>query len=88
MAKSSPTKEKAEMIEKHSFGIQKDRKAAINSIKDIKNPDLRKSITRIIDIIANDTDMEVRKVAITVAGDLNVTDAEAIITALDDDSKT
>ena len=72
-----------------NYGIQKDRKAAINAVKTIKDAALQKKlITKIIDIIENDADMEVRKTAITAAGDLKAAEAgNAIIKALDDNSE-
>jgi len=71
------------------FGIQKDRKIAINQIKNIQDKTIQKKLTTLLlDIIQNDNDMEIRKTAITVIGDLKVEGAgAALIKALDDESE-
>lgn len=81
---------KAENIETTlKFGIQKDRKLAINQIRNIQDKGIQKKLTSIlIDIIQNDSDMEIRKTAITVIGDLKVEGSgQALIKALDDESE-
>ena len=81
---------KAENIEKTlKFGIQKERKKAINQIRNIHDKALQKRLTDILlKIIVNDSDMEIRKTAITLIGDLKVEGAaSALIKALDDESE-
>lgn len=81
---------KAENIETTlKFGIQKDRKIAINQIRNIQDKNIQKKLTTLLlDIMQNDNDMEIRKTAITVVGDLKVDGAGAALTrALDDESE-
>jgi HEAT repeat protein len=81
---------KAKNIERTlKFGIQKDRKTAINQIRNIQDKDIQKKLAALlIDIIANDSDMEIRKTAITVIGDLKAEGASgALIKALNDESE-
>ena len=81
---------KAEHIETTlKFGIQKDRKIAINQIRHIQDKAIQKKLTALlVDIIVNDSDMEIRKTAITVIGDLKAEGASgALIKALDDESE-
>jgi len=83
-------KKKIEMIENTlRYGIQKDRKAAINSIRDVKDSAAQKKlISMVIEIVATGRDMEVRKTGITVIGDLKATEAGAtLIKVLDDESE-
>ena len=81
---------KAENIETTiKFGIQKDRKLAINQIRNIQDKGIQKKLTSmLLDIIQNDNDMEIRKTAITVIGDLKAEGSgPALIKALDDESE-
>ncbi len=81
---------KAENIETTlKYGIQKDRKIAINQIRNIQDKAIQKKLALLlIDIIQNDNDMEIRKTAITVIGDIKAEGAgTALIRALDDESE-
>ncbi len=71
------------------YGIQKDRKEAINLVHLIKDETIRKkAMTKVISLIDKDSDIEIRKTAATVAGDLKAKEAvPALINALDDDSE-
>lgn len=87
---SADETKKAENIETTlKFGIQKDRKIAINQIKNIQDKTLQKKlISLLLEIIQNDNDMEIRKTAITVIGDLKAEGSgPALIKALDDESE-
>ncbi len=80
---------KVERIEKTlEYGIQKDRITAMNFIKSIKSDDMKKRvILKVINLIENDPNIEVKKTAITVVGDLKHKEAiPALIKALDDKS--
>jgi len=81
--------QKAEKILKTlDYGIQKDRKIAINMIKEIHDEQLQKNILKkLADIIINDADMEIRKSAVTALGDhKSIENAQSVINALDDNS--
>ena len=83
-------KKRAEWIEKTiKFGINKDRREAINMILGIRDESLKRSLgDRLVDVIRNETDPEVKVRAITVAGDLkNASAAPAMMEALGDDSE-
>ncbi len=71
------------------YGMQKDRKIAITMISDIKDEQIKnKLIQKLEFIIENDSDIEVRKAAVTAIGDLKSTSATpALIKALDDPSE-
>lgn len=87
---SADENKKAENIETTlKFGIQKDRKIAINQIKSIQDKTLQKKlINLLLEIIQNDNDMEIRKTAVTVIGDLKAEGSgPALIKALDDESE-
>jgi HEAT repeat protein len=97
--KTVPPKEqsKEQMSEKNKadkisqtldYGIQKDRKIAINMIKEINDEQLKKTLLqKLASIISNDADMEIRKNAVTALGDHNSTEnSQAVINALDDDN--
>ncbi|MCL2155851.1 MAG: HEAT repeat domain-containing protein [Leptospirales bacterium] len=81
---------KAEKIEATlEYGIQKDRKAAINMINTIRDEQLRKRlIQKLESIIENDSDLEIKRIAITTIGDnKSESSAPALIKALDDSSE-
>ncbi|HNU92267.1 MAG TPA: HEAT repeat domain-containing protein [Spirochaetota bacterium] len=83
-------KKRAEWIEKTvRFGINKDRREAINMILGIRDESLKNSLgDLLIDVIRNETDPEVKARALTVAGDLkNSRAAPAMMEALGDDSE-
>ncbi|MCL2156168.1 MAG: HEAT repeat domain-containing protein, partial [Leptospirales bacterium] len=69
--------------------MQKDRKNAINMINTIRDEQLKKRlIQKLESIIETDSDMEVKKAAITVIGDnKSESSAPALIKALDDSSE-
>jgi len=80
---------KAEKIESTlEYGMQKDRKIAITMISDIKDEQIKNKLLKKLEfIVENDSDMEVRKAAVTALGD-NKSSAStpALIKALDDSS--
>jgi HEAT repeat protein len=81
---------KAEKIESTlEYGMQKERKIAIIMINDIKDEQIKnKLIEKLINIIGNDSDIEVRKAAVTAIGDhKSETAAPALIKALDDEEE-
>ncbi|HNX24297.1 MAG TPA: HEAT repeat domain-containing protein [Spirochaetota bacterium] len=81
---------KAEKIESTlEYGMQKDRKIAITMINDIKDEQIKnKLIQKLVLILENDSDMEVRKAAITAIGDHKyISSTPALIKALDDSSE-
>ena len=81
---------RAERIEATlKFGIQKDRIAAINSVNNIKDEQIKKRLIQVLEsIAANESDMNVKKAAITVIGDnKSESSAHALIKALDDSSE-
>jgi HEAT repeat protein len=81
---------KAEKIESTlEFGIQKDRKAAINMIKDIKDEQIKnKLLQKIALMVENDPDIDIRKACITSLGDHKATQhSNSIIKALDDSTE-
>jgi len=81
---------KSEKIESTlDYGMQKDRKLAITMISDIKDEQIKnKLIQKLVFIIENDSDMEVRKAAVTTIGDLkSASFTPALIKALDDSSE-
>ncbi|HSV97522.1 MAG TPA: HEAT repeat domain-containing protein [Spirochaetota bacterium] len=83
-------RKRAEWIEKTIlYGINKDRREAINMILGIRDEALKRRLgDGLADVIRNETDPEVRAKAITVAGDLkNNTTAPAMMEALDSDSE-
>jgi HEAT repeat protein len=97
--KTTPSKEqsKDQMNEKQKadkisqtldYGIQKDRKIAINMIREINDEQLKKNLLqKLASLISNDADMEIRKNAVTALGDHNSTEnSQAVINALDDDN--
>ncbi len=83
-------RKRAEWIEKTiQYGINKDRREAINMILGIRDDGLKRRLgDRLADVIRKETDPEVKAKAITVAGDLkNNTAAPAMMEALGDDSE-
>ncbi|PKL16186.1 MAG: hypothetical protein CVV49_17540 [Spirochaetae bacterium HGW-Spirochaetae-5] len=79
---------KAEKIESTlEYGMQKERKIAIIMINDIKDEQIKKKlIEKLVYIISNDSDIEVRKAAVTAIGDhKSESAAPALIKALDDE---
>ncbi len=68
------------------YGIQKDRKIAINMIKEINDEQMKKDLLRkLATIVTDDSDMEIRKTAVTALGDFKSSEnSEAVIKALDD----
>ncbi len=81
---------KGEKIESTlEYGMQKDRKIAITMISDIKDEQIKsKLIQKLVFIIENDSDIEVRKAAVTAIGDhKSEISAPALIKALDDESE-
>lgn len=88
-ADAKEDKMKVERIEKTlEYGVQKDRITAMNFIKSIKSDDMKKRvILKVINLIENDPNVEAKKTAITVVGDLKSKEAiPALIKALDDKS--
>ncbi len=88
-ADAKEDKMKVERIEKTlEYGVQKDRITAMNFIKSIKSDDMKKRvILKVINLIENDPNVEAKKTAITVVGDLKNREAiPALIKALDDKS--
>jgi len=82
-------KQKADKISRTlDYGIQKDRKIAINMIKEINDEQLKKSLLqKLAAMISNDSDMEIRKYAVTALGDHNsIENSQAVIHALDDEN--
>lgn len=83
-------KQKADKISQTlDYGIQKDRKTAINMIREIHDDQLKKNLLqKLAVLISNDADMEIRKAAATALGDHNSTEnSQAVINALDDSSE-
>ncbi len=79
---------KAEKIESTlEYGMQKERKIAIIMINDIKDEQIKKKlIEKLVYIISNDSDIEVRKAAVTAIGDhKSESAAPTLIKALDDE---
>jgi HEAT repeat protein len=79
---------KAEKIESTlEYGMQKERKIAIIMINDIKDEQIKKKlIEKLVFIIGNDSDIEVRKAAVTAIGDhKSESAAPSLIKALDDE---
>lgn len=74
---------KAEWIEKTmNFGIQKDRRDAINFIPTVKDPEKKKLLSdKLMKVIENDPDATVLIKAITIASELKLTEASPIIKA-------
>jgi HEAT repeat protein len=72
---------KAEWIEKTmEFGIQKDRRDAINFIPTVKNPEKKKLLSdKLMKTIENDPDATVLVKAITIAAEIKLTEAALII---------
>ncbi len=78
---------KAEKIESTlEYGMQKDRKTAIIMINEVKDEQIKnRLIQKLITIVENDTDIEIRKTAVTVIGDNRYSAAtNSLIKALDD----
>lgn len=78
---------KSEKIESTlDYGMQKDRKIAIMMINEIKDEQIKqKLIQKLVFIIENDSDIEVRKAAVTAIGDFkSEASTPALIKALDD----
>ncbi len=69
------------------YGMQKERKIAIIMINEIKDEQIKnKLIEKLVFIISNDSDIEVRKAAVTAIGDHKFVSAvPSLIKALDDD---
>ncbi len=89
-ADAKEDKMKVERIEKTlKYGMQKDRITAMNFIKSIKREDMRnRVILKVINLIEDDPNIEAKKTAITVVGDLKNRKAiPALIKALDDKSE-
>lgn len=89
-ADAKEDKMKVERIEKTlEYGVQKDRITAMNFIKTIKSDDMKKRvILKVINLIENDPNIEAKKTAITVVGNLKRKEAiPALIKALDDKSE-
>lgn len=83
-------KQKADKISQTlDYGIQKDRKIAINMIKEVNDEQLKKNLLqKLASLAANDADMEIRKSAVTALGDHRSTEnSQAVINALDDDNE-
>ncbi len=83
-------KQKAEKITQTlDYGIQKDRKIAINMINEVKDEELKKTLLQKIATLAtSDADMEIRKAAVTALGDhKSKENSQAVINALDDESE-
>jgi HEAT repeat protein len=81
---------KGEKIESTlDYGMQKDRKIAITMINDIKDEQVKnRLIQKLVFIIENDSDIEVRKAAVTAIGDhKSVSSTPSLIRALDDSSE-
>ncbi len=81
---------KAEKIESTlEYGMQKDRKVAIIMISDIKDEQIKeKLMKKLIFIMENDSDVEIKKAAVTAIGDHKSTaSTAALIKALDDSSE-
>ena len=72
----------ASWIEKTvEFGIQKDRKDAINRMQTIKDPDVRAQMGRcLINVLKTDSDAELLVKALSVTGEMKVTEAADAIT--------
>ncbi len=80
---------KAEKIESTlEYGMQKDRKTAIIMINDIKDEQIKNRLMqKLVFIIENDSDIEIKKAAVTAIGDnKSVSSTQALIKALDDPS--
>jgi len=80
---------KAEKIEATlEYGLQKDRKTAINMINSIKDEQIKKRlIQKLESIVENDSDLEIKRAAIIVIGDnKSESSAPVLIKALDDSS--
>lgn len=89
-ADAKEDKLKVERIEKTlQYGMQKDRITAMNLINNIKSEDMKKRvILKVITVIENDPNIEAKKTAITVVGNLKSKEAiPALIKALDDKSE-
>ena len=71
------------------YGMQKDRITAMNLIHTIKSEDMKKRVLRrVIKVIEQDSNLEAKKTAITITGDLKFREAiPALIKALNDDSE-
>ena len=71
------------------FGIQKDRKEAINHMQMIKDPDIRSRMEkRLAEVLRTDSDTEILVKALTVAGEMNLTSAaDAIVPHIHNDSE-
>ncbi len=71
------------------YGMQKDRKTAIIMINDIKDEQVKnRLVQKLVFIVENDSDIEVKKAAVTEIGDLKADSAvPALIKALDDPSE-
>lgn len=81
---------KAEKIEATlEYGMQKDRKIAVQMINEIKDEQIKNRLLQKLEsIIDNDSDIEVRKAAVTVLGDnKSLSAAPVLIKALDDPSE-
>jgi HEAT repeat protein len=81
---------KAERIEATlEFGIQKDRRAAINMINTIKDEQIKKRlIQKLESIVADDFDIELKRAAINIIGDnKSESSVPVLIKALDDSSE-
>lgn len=85
---SQETKKFKNIMQTLEYGIQKDRKAAIGMINDIKNESYKREILlKITSIATSDSDIEMRKRAITAIGDNKFSDgASAIIAGLEDEA--
>ncbi|HRS63689.1 MAG TPA: HEAT repeat domain-containing protein [Spirochaetota bacterium] len=85
---SQETKKFKNIMQTLEYGIQKDRKAAIGMINDIKNESYKREILlKITSIATSDSDIEMRKSAITAIGDNKFSDgASAIIAGLEDEA--
>lgn len=82
-------KQKADKISQTlDYGIQKDRKIAINMIREINDEQLKKSLLqKLASLVSNDADMEIRKNAVTALGDhSSIENSAAVINALDDEN--
>ncbi|MBN2403789.1 MAG: HEAT repeat domain-containing protein [Spirochaetes bacterium] len=82
-------KKKAEwIITTIESGTHKDRKSAINQILTIKDKNLKKNLgEKLIEVIQNEVELEVKVKAITVSGEIKTKEAiPVLITSLDDET--
>ncbi len=80
-------KKRAEWVERTlDFGIQKERKVAINSILKLKTDEMKKKLgLKLVELIKHEPDSSTKTKAITIISELGIKEAVPVLTNLIDD---